>query len=47
MIEGAVAEELFRDIYPIIEHGSLIFALIYYNKYKNYPFYKYFIIYLF
>ena len=46
MIEGAVAEELFRDIYPIIEHGSLIFALIYYNKYKNYPFYKYFIIYL-
>ncbi|SDS37567.1 hypothetical protein SAMN05216503_2865 [Polaribacter sp. KT25b] len=34
------------DFYSYFEYASLIFALIYYTKYKEYSFYKYFILYL-
>ena len=38
--------DLLNNSYKYIELGSLVLAIFFYKKYKNYSFYKYFIIYL-
>lgn len=35
-----------QDIYPYFEYTTLILALIFYNKYRAFTFYKYFVCYL-
>lgn len=37
---------MIEEVYNYFEYASLILALFFYNKYKRYPFYNFFIIYL-
>ena len=37
---------MLREIFPYFEYASLILSVLFYKKYRNYTFYKYFILYL-
>ena len=47
MAQEIITDEfIFREIYPYFEYASLSVAILYFNKYKGLPYYKFFLVYL-